>query len=141
MKREKVRTRRDERERQESKNTVYCSKWAFARSCVTTSSIAHKENAIEKERKRRRGKERENKRRERKRSKGTKRKIDNFIVRTEEMDSFIAFFCMRLTLVLATQRRKMHKNNRSSASVSRYTAEMRLIMRRVDGKQIQLSVY
>lgn len=41
--------RKTKRERQESKNTVYCSKWALTRSCVTTSSIAHKENARDRE--------------------------------------------------------------------------------------------
>lgn len=31
-----------------SKNIVYCSKWAVTRSCVTTSSIAHKGSSTEK---------------------------------------------------------------------------------------------
>lgn len=79
MKREKVGARGGERERWESKNTVYCSKWALARSCVTTSSIAHKENAREK----RSAGERERERGEREGSNGTKKKMGNFIVRPD----------------------------------------------------------
>jgi len=63
MKREKVRIRLRERERQESKNTMYCSKWALARSCVTTSSIAHKENVRDKEQERQRGETRKERQR------------------------------------------------------------------------------
>lgn len=95
MKREKVGAGRGERERRESKNTVYCSKWALARSCVTTSSIAHKENAREKEREREREGGRENVRREREGSNGTEKKIDNFIVRTDRQ-----LYCVPLRLTI-----------------------------------------